>query len=227
VRRLIEFIRIKIAEWTIRRYMKGMRVSDPITLANQQIAELQKQIAELRAGQLPNPMLTLEARLLAMHPPAADPVPAVEVPAAVVAEVIPEPESAQALQQAVEPVAPAPESAQALQQAVADPVPEPQPLPLTPLEPEPVMSTPAPVPATPPTPVEPPAAGSPLPDVKMIAPLLKIAMGTLSFEQMAEIILHVKMGAPGFKQFLESDIAKTKFRELYATYCDFLAGKVK
>ena len=85
----------------------------------------------------------------------------------------------------------------------------------------------APVPATTEAVATPPSTGSSLPDVKMLAPILKIALATLSIEQMVEIGLHVKMGAPGFKQFLDSDIAKTKFRELYATYCDFLAGKVK
>lgn len=73
----------------------------------------------------------------------------------------------------------------------------------------------------------PKSTGSTLPDVKFLAPLVKIAMASLSVEQMIEIGLHVKMGAPGFQQFLESEIARTKFKELYATYCEFLAGKIK
>ena len=65
-----------------------------------------------------------------------------------------------------------------------------------------------------------------LPSVKMMAPLMKIALATLSIEQMIELGLHVKDGAPGFQQFLESDTAKDIFKDAYRKYCDFLAGKL-
>ena len=61
----------------------------------------------------------------------------------------------------------------------------------------------------------------------MLAPFLKIAMASLTIEQMIEIGLHVKKGAPGFKQFMDSEVAKTEFKRLYGVYCDFLAGKLK
>ena len=116
----------------------------------------------------------------------------------------------------------------------APPAPEPlpEPVPVAPVVPV-VQPKPEIIPMTPPEPVVAPAAaapvstGSTLPDVKMLVPILKIALAVLTIEQMVEIGLHVKMGAPGFQQFLDSEVAKVKFREVYATYCEFLAGKVK
>jgi hypothetical protein len=207
---MLERVKQWIANWLIRRYLKRTtKVTDPIAAKNAQIASLEQQIATLRAMQVSNPTVSLADQLAAIQ---KQPVPPLVTPSLVeqlITPVIP----------SVPPIIPVPPvepiSAQELQQEPQLAAPEPQP--------EPAMSTP---------PQEAPAAapkstGSTLPDVKLLAPILKIAMASLSVEQMIEIGLHVKMGAPGFQQFLESEVARTKFKELYATYCDFLAGKVK
>jgi hypothetical protein len=222
-----------IAEWMIRRYLKRLKLSSAPLSQNQQIEALQAQIAALKAMQSANPNVSLADQLAALQqnspslPMTPSMVQQVMTNAAVPAPAVAPP----ATLEAAAPVA-VPESAQALQQEPSPapaPVVQETPAPLPSPQPEPDMTAPALPQATPveaPTPA-PAAKGSMLPDVKMWAPILKIAMATLSIEQMVEIGLHVKMGAPGFQQFLDSDIAKVKFRELYATYCEFLAGKVK
>ena len=208
--------------WLIKRYLKGMKLGDAPT-PNQQIEALQQQIAALKAMQVANPLVSLHDQLAALQNPAPSSAAAIQQLAlgAPLSPVIAPPALA-------EPeVSPAPEvAAVSLPEAPAEATPQSAD-PIPKLDPDIVMTdttsqTPAPaaLPAA-------PSTGSTLPDVKMLAPILKIALATLSIEQMVEIGLHVKMGAPGFQQFLESDIAKVKFRELYATYCDFLAGKVK
>jgi hypothetical protein len=116
------------------------------------------------------------------------------------------------------PIAPAPEPA-SMPAAGLEPAIEQAPAEFTEPQPESAMTTE--------TPQTEPAPRHVLPDVKLLAPILKIALATLSIEQMVEIGLHIKMGSPGFKEFLDSEIARTKFRELYAVYCEFLAGRVK
>ena len=205
--RIEEFFRGAIARWLIRRYVKkGKKLTEPTLTPNQQIDALQRQIAALRAMQVAHPNISLADQL------AAIPSPSLVTPSQV------EQIAANGALPVVVPAEPAP-------------APEPQAVtPLPQLEPEPAMETPAQQAA--PTavaavPAAAPSTGSSLPDVKMLAPILKIALAVLTIEQMVEIGLHVKMGAPGFQQFLDSEVAKTKFRELYTTYCDFLAGKIK
>ena len=236
MRRLRVRLQDWIARWTLKRLARGLKLSDPALTPNQQIEALQRQIAALKALQVANPTVSLADQL------AAIPQPSLVTPSLVaqiaangaLSPTVAQPVSAQDIQQgaqadaAVQPVV-APVAS--VPEPVAAPVVTPNPDPAAQPEPVPAMETQTPQSATAPATAEqaatPPSTGSSLPDVKMLAPILKIALATLSIEQMVEIGLHVKMGAPGFKQFLDSDIAKTKFRELYATYCDFLAGKVK
>lgn len=203
--RIEDYFRGRIARWLIRRYVKkGKKLTESTLTPTQQIDALQRQIAALRAMQTANPNVSLADQLAAITatPPLVTPALVEQVAAT-----------------AALPIEPAPPPAPSLE-SVAAPTPQ--------LEPAPVME--ATTPQAAPTAVAvttPPSTGSTLPDVKMLAPILKIALAVLTIEQMVEIGLHVKMGAPGFQQFLDSDIAKAKFRELYATYCEFLAGKVK
>ena len=213
-----EFLRGWITRWLIRRYTKGKKLSDSTTDKEQRIADPQRELNALRLGRAVSINAPLSESLVAQLQPQAAPT-AAEL-------------------QAAQPLLQTPAIASMPAQAIESPQT------LTPAE------TPAPKPAEPvvthveptmpnETPINPEAVidaakaqvtAAPravLPDVKMLAPILKIALATLSIEQMVEIGLHVKMGAPGWQQFLESDIAKVKFRELYGTYCDFLAGKVK
>jgi hypothetical protein len=209
-------LKVWLAHWAIRRYLKRFKLSESTLSPNQQIDALQRQIAALKAMQSATPSVSLADQL------AAIPKPTLVTPSLV--EQI-------AANGAAVPVPPAVQPAMAV--PVVEPPPAPVPAQPAPVElppelpaplPEPVMETPAQPAATLETPK---STGSALPDVKMLAPILKIALAVLTIEQMVEIGLHVKMGAPGFQQFLDSDVAKTKFRELYATYCEFLAGKVK
>jgi hypothetical protein len=212
--RAVAGIKTWVAKVLIRRYIKRLQLSESVLPANQEIENLQRQIALLKAMQTTTPSVSLYDQLRSLESQRAPtPEPAAPVaPAIIAASAVPYGLTLTPpvmLPPAVEPEAPAPS-------------PE-----VLPTQPETEMSTPT----TPETPVAavaaPVSTGSKLPDVKMLAPILKIALATLSIEQMVEIGLHVKMGAPGFQQFLDSDVAKVKFRELYATYCDFLAGKVK
>jgi hypothetical protein len=200
--RAVVSIKTRITKWFIRRHIKRLKLNDSLLPPNQQIENLTQQIALLKAMQHGSPNVSLYDQLKTLEqrnlPPLEPTLVAPPVPIA-----------------ASEPP-PAPVAEVASVVPVVQP--EPEITPMTP--PEPAVAAPAAVAA-------PVSKGSTLPDVKMLAPILKIALATLSIEQMVEIGLHVKMGAPGFQQFLDSDVAKVKFRELYATYCEFLAGKVK
>lgn len=212
MRRVSDILHGWVAKWLIR-YLSRKKLSD-IAAKNQQIADLQRELNALKLARVTNPGMpdmSFASQLIAQTQP--------PVPLGPLAPIQPP---------AAPPPAPVPEEpAVASMPASATTLPEVPPEPLTP-DVEPIMSNePASqevVQAAAPAPAAPRTV---LPDVKMLAPLLKIALATLSIEQMVEIGLHVKMGAPGFKEFLDSDVAKTEFRKLYATYCDFLAGKVK
>lgn len=213
-------IKTWVAKLLIRRYLKRLKLSDSHLPPSQEIDNLQRQIALLKAMQSSAPNISLFDQLKALEgqrvAPPPSPSPSVEPPGlTLTAPVAPVP--AHLPVASITPPAPEPEAA--APEVLPDP-PEIEPA-MTPITPE------TPVTAVPAAPAAPVSTGSKLPDVKMLAPILKIAMATLSIEQMVEIGLHVKMGAPGFQQFLDSEIARTKFRELYAVYCDFLAGKVK
>jgi hypothetical protein len=205
-----------VANWLIRRYTKGMKLSDSTLDKEQRIADLQRELNALKLGRAVSPNAPLSESLIANLQPST---PLSSAPTA--AEL-------QAVQPAIASMPPraleTPPSLTPPESPVTPPAIEPLVTDI-----EPAMSNETPINQEP-TPSPAPAASAPravLPDVKMLAPILKIALATLSIEQMVEIGLHVKMGAPGFQQFLESDIAKVKFRELYGTYCEFLAGKVK
>src|SRR5271165_5361517 len=214
--------------WTLKiliRFTPRTKVIDPLASKNQQIAELQRELAGLRLakaqGMAPgsstgSPLadqLLAQANLQINARGALQPV-----------------MSASAIAPSMTAPAPAPEPTVTdvpfTEEPVAAPEPEPvaeEPLPSIPqhsLE----IATPEP---TMPAETPPPEPRTFMPDVKMLAPLLKIALSVLTIEQMVEVGLHVKQGAPGFREFLDSEVAKEKFRELYGTYCEFLAGKVK
>jgi hypothetical protein len=196
------FLKNWIARWLVHLYTRKAKLSDSADIKNQQIADLQRELAALKSAQVGSLPVSLADQFASLQKYGTA-IPPVQTPAAVLQQEVPASVvSAQSLQQE-------PETA----------------MTLTP--PEAVETPTAAAPETAPAPALPPAQGSSLPDVKMLAPLLKIALATLSIEQMVEIGLHVKMGSPGFQQFLESDTAKTIFRDGYAKYCDFLAGKVK
>jgi hypothetical protein len=181
MRKVSEFLKRKVAEWLVRRYLKRLKLSNPQTL---QIEELERQLAELRLMQAKMP--NVYDRLAEIHrerPVSMD---------------IPEPE---------------PEVAAPVEETAAD-EPTPETFDMT------TSDVPAAVQSA-------PATSSSLPDVKLLAPILKIALTVLTPEQMVEIFLHVKMGAPGLAQFLDSETARTQFKTLYSSYCEFLAGKTK
>jgi hypothetical protein len=228
-------------------------VTDPLALKNQQIASLQQEIAALKIARATGPgsahaqQLLAQAKLQAMqsgfpagafipptfvapplptmpdHIPAVTDVPFVETPAAV-AEVVAEftPAEDAAFEAALEDTGPLfasmPTEAMAPVESCLTPATEaPETCDDVPhLETAMTAETPKPT-----------EARTFMPDVKMLAPLLKIALSALTIEQMVEVGLHVKQGAPGFREFLDSEVAKEKFKELYGTYCDFLAGRVK
>jgi len=207
------FLRDWVARWLIRRYTKGKKLSDSTVDKEQRIADLQRELNALRLGRAVAPGMPLSDALVANLQPSTP----LSGPSAADLQAI---DPAPAAEPAVSFMPP-----QALESPPSPAPPPPVESPVTDVEP--IMTTNE-TPIT--SEVAQTAVAAPrttLPDVKMLAPILKIALSTLSIEQMVEIGLHVKMGAPGWQQFLESDVAKVKFRELYATYCDFLAGKVK
>lgn len=204
------------------RYLTGTHMSDPLVTKNQQIADLQRELIALKLEKMNSAGSPLADHLLAqanlaktqvsptvVAPPITVPTFPVQASTQTVTDVpfttMPE----ESVVQSAEPIEPAalPEEPKRLSELMMTPLPKPEPA------------------VTEEAPKEQPRTF--MPDVKMLAPVLKIALASLSIEEMVEIGLHVKMGAPGFREFLDSEIARTKFKELYRVYCDFLAGKIK
>lgn len=204
-----------VARWLVR-YLSRKKLSD-LAAKNQQIADLQRELNALKLARVANPVMpdmSFASQLISQTQPA--------VPLGPLAP-------PQAPTTAAVPVASPEDSVPASMPTSATTPQEIVPEPLV-SDVEPTMTNETSTQDVVPAAQASTASSAPrtvLPDVKMLAPILKIALATLSIEQMVEIGLHVKMGAPGFREFLDSDIAKVKFRDLYATYCEFLAGKIK
>jgi hypothetical protein len=217
---------ISLRAWNLLAWLTPRtKVIDPLASKNQQIAELQRELSALRLakaqGTAPgsstgSPLadqLLAQANLQVNANGALQPVLSASAIAPSMTAQVPAPATEPTVTDVpfTEEVAAAPEPVEEeppklLSQRLMD---------IATAEPTMPAETPPPEPRT------------FMPDVKMLAPLLKIALSVLTIEQMVEVGLHVKQGAPGFKEFLDSEVAKEKFRELYGTYCEFLAGKVK